>query len=66
MARGTVIGPDHLILGDGEATDVAEDLTLQNAMTRHVRLVLDRAGGDRGAAAKLLGITKKELEKQLA
>jgi hypothetical protein len=30
-----------------------------------VRLVLDRAGGDRPAAAKLLGITEIELDQHL-
>jgi DNA-binding NtrC family response regulator len=60
MARGTVIGVDHLILEDGNAEDGA-DLTLQRAISRHVRMVLDGAEGDEAAAAKLLGITKKEL-----
>ena len=65
VARGTVIGADHLILGDGDRPGAAEDLTLETAVGRHVRLVLDRTGGDRAGAAKLLGITKKALEKHL-
>ncbi len=66
MARGTVIGPDHLILEDGEAPGAAGDLLLETALRRHVRLVLDRAGGDEEAAAKLLGISAKELARHLA
>jgi hypothetical protein len=38
---------------------------LDAAITRHVRLVLDRAGDDEDAAAKLLGITRKELREHL-
>jgi len=63
MARGTVIGVDHLIL-EGEGAD--GDLSLESAISRHVRMVLDRAQGDRAEASKLLGITKKELEKHLS
>jgi DNA-binding NtrC family response regulator len=65
VARGTVIGVDHLILEYGDGADGA-DLTLQSAISRHVRVVLDRAEGDAAAAAKLLGITKKQLGRHLA
>ena len=65
MARGTVIGSDHLILESGEEGVGSADLTLNRAIRRHVQLVLDRAGDDRKAAAKLLGITQKELGKHL-
>ncbi|MEJ2202779.1 MAG: helix-turn-helix domain-containing protein [Gemmatimonadota bacterium] len=34
-------------------------------MSRHVRRVLDRASGKEAQAAKLLGITKKELKERL-
>lgn len=64
VARGTVIGADHLILEDGSAAD--DDMTLSSAILRHVRSVLDGAAGDEAAAAKLLGITKKELAAHLA
>lgn len=63
VARGTVIGADHLILEDGSEPD---DLTLSAAILRHVRSVLDSTDGDKAAAAKLLGITKKELTAHLA
>jgi two-component system response regulator AtoC len=64
VARGTVIGADHLVLEDGH--DPKGDLTLASAMRRHVHLVLRRAGGDTALAAKLLGISKKEIERRLA
>lgn len=64
VARGTVIGADHLVLEDSH--DPNGDLTLVSAIGRHVRLVFDRAGGDSALAAKLLGVTKKELERRLA
>jgi len=65
MARGTVIGSDHLILEGKEEGAGSADLTLKKAIRRHVQLVLDRAGDDQKAAAKLLGISQKELAKHL-
>ncbi len=64
VARGTVIGADHLILESGSEPD--DDVTLSAAILRHVRSVLDSTDGDKAAAAKLLGITKKELAAHLA
>ena len=61
VARGTVIGADHLML-EGTVARAATDLALSSVIARHVALVLDRCGGDEAAAAKLLGITKKELK----
>jgi DNA-binding NtrC family response regulator len=67
VARGTVIGADHLILeGLSRGAGVSDDLSLSAAIVRHVRSVLDGAGGDEAAAAKLLGITKKELKAHLS
>ncbi|MDP2956187.1 MAG: sigma-54 dependent transcriptional regulator, partial [Longimicrobiales bacterium] len=63
LARGTVIGPDHLTLGTEAAA--GEDLTLASAVLRHVRRVLERTAGDEADAAKLLGISKKELKQHL-
>ena len=65
VARGTVIGADHLILEDGDGAS-APELLLSTALRRHVRLVLDRAGGDAAAAAELLGIDEGELQRHLA
>ncbi len=63
VARGTVIGADHLIL-ESHDTD-GEDVTLKAAIRLHVHRVLDRVGGDRESAAELLGIPIKELSHHL-
>ena len=60
VARGSVIGEDHLVLGDHSVT--SDDLTLDLAITHHVQWVLARCTGDEAAAAKVLGITKKKLK----
>lgn len=60
VARGSVIGEDHLVLGDHSVT--SDDLTLDLAITRHVQWVLSRCAGDKAVAAELLGITKKKLK----
>jgi hypothetical protein len=64
VARGTVICPDHLVLED--VHDRAGDLTLAGAVQRHVRAVLERAGGDAASAAALLGISEDEVAKHSA
>jgi len=64
LARGTVIGPDHLVLG-GEA-GVGEDLTLSSAQQRHIQRVMERVGGDETEAAQLLGISAEELKVLMA
>jgi DNA-binding NtrC family response regulator len=66
MARGTVIGPDHLILGDDEVPNEAGvDLSLAGAIRRHVRMVLESTDGDENAAAELLGIDVDEVRGHL-
>ncbi len=64
VARGTVIGEDHLIL-EGSSQPGPRDLTLDAAIRRHVRLVLDRTDDDAAEAARLLDISAKELKKYL-
>jgi DNA-binding NtrC family response regulator len=64
VARGTVIGADHLIL-EGLDTGGHDDLSLAAAIRRHVHEVVARVDGDHGEAATLLGITKKELRAHL-
>ena len=62
MARGTVIGPDHLILGDDQGPKGhGVDLTLAAAIRRHVRVVLESTDGDESAAAEVLGIEPEAL-----
>lgn len=63
IARGSVIGEDHLVLGDQSLT--TDDLTLDLAITRHVQRVIMKCKGDEVAAAELLGITKKKLNSLL-
>jgi hypothetical protein len=41
-------------------------MTLDAAIRRHVRLVLDRVEGDREAAAELLDVDEEELDGYLA
>ena len=65
VARGTVIGADHLILSDGDDLTEAADTSLEGAVRKHVQRVLSRAKGDEAEAARLLGITRKELTKHL-
>ncbi|MCG6987285.1 MAG: sigma-54 dependent transcriptional regulator [Gemmatimonadetes bacterium] len=64
LARGTIIGPDHLVLGT-EAVH-GEDFTLASAVSRHVHRALERSRGDEDAAASLLDITSEELRDILA
>ncbi|HKJ01053.1 MAG TPA: sigma-54 dependent transcriptional regulator [Longimicrobiales bacterium] len=59
LARGTVIGPDHLVLG-AEA-GLGEDLTLASAQRRHVLRVMERVGGNEAEAAQLLGVPAEQL-----
>ena len=63
IARGSVIGEDHLVLGDQSLT--TDDLTLDLAITRHVQRVIMKCKGDEVAAAELLVITKKKLNSLL-
>ncbi|MEQ9399527.1 MAG: sigma-54 dependent transcriptional regulator [Longimicrobiales bacterium] len=63
LARGTIIGPDHLVLGHEEDDS---DLTLATAVRRHVQNVVDRLGGDHDAAAAALGIDAAEIPSHLA
>jgi two-component system response regulator AtoC len=64
VARGTVIGSDHLVLGQ-EVRQADTDLSLDRAIRRHVRHVVDLVYGDQTSAAKRLGISKKVLKQHL-
>ena len=65
VARGTVIGSDHLALGQ-EVRHADGDLSLDRAVQRHVKRVVDLVDGDETSAAKRLGISKKALKEHLA
>jgi len=61
MAKGDIIDihdlPEHLRRAPAEAAD--EDLlTLEEVERRHVRRVLERVGGNKAKAAKILGINR--------
>jgi two-component system response regulator AtoC len=64
VARGTVIGLDHLALGQ-ETQRAGGDLSLDRAIERHVKRVVDMLDGDETSAAKRLGISKKALKEHL-
>ncbi|MEX2471647.1 MAG: sigma-54 dependent transcriptional regulator [Gemmatimonadota bacterium] len=67
MARGTVIGGDHLILGDEDGSVAGgADLTLAAAIQRHVTVVVESCDGDEERAAEVLGIEVDELHSHLA
>jgi len=59
LARGTIIGPDHLVLGSEAQPN--EDVTLKSAVSRHVNRILARVSGDEAAAATLLDIPRDQL-----
>jgi len=64
VARGTVNGSDHLALGQ-ERQRADADLSLDRAIERHVKRVVDMLDGDETSAAKRLGISKKALKEHL-
>ncbi len=67
MARGTVIGADHLILGDEDGSaEGGGDQSLAAAIRRHVTVVLESCDGDEEKAAEALGIEVDELRSHLA
>ena len=67
MARGTVIGADHLILGDDDGSaEGGGDQSLAAAIRRHVTVVLESCDGDEEKAADALGIEVDELRGHLA
>jgi DNA-binding NtrC family response regulator len=71
LARGPVIGVEHLALGQGAAVpDPAETAPvgdrLDDVGRAHVRRILARTGGNKRQAARLLGISRPRLDRLLA
>ncbi len=69
VARGPVIGPDHLSLGPalGAAAPATPtggpgDQTLDEVIHAHVVAVLRSADGNKSEAARLLGVSRSRLE----
>jgi DNA-binding NtrC family response regulator len=73
LSPGATIGADALGLLDpshlGDAGDglrLPEDLTLDEASRRYAAHAVERAGGNRSAAARVLGISRNRLARLLA
>ena len=74
VARGPLIGPDHLTLGihaDVRSSPKAwggvleDDLTLDGAIESQIRRVLEQTEGNKTEAASLLGISRSRLTRYL-
>jgi DNA-binding NtrC family response regulator len=70
VARGPLVGPDHLTLGmpavgastPNRSSRVPEgDLTLDGAIECQIRNVMEKSGGNKTEAASLLGISRSRL-----
>ena len=70
VARGPLVGPDHLTLGVHANVSVSQkgsgrvpegDLTLDGAIESQIRRVLDQTDGNKTEAASLLGISRSRL-----
>lgn len=70
VARGPVVGPEHLTLGlpDNSGPEPEEpvageekDWTLDGAVERQIRHVLEKTGGNKTKAARLLGVSRSRL-----
>ena len=71
VARGPVVGPDHIALGPwshGRGTETPDpvwtedlDMTLDRVIERQLRRVLESTGGNRTKAASVLGISRSRL-----
>ncbi len=75
LARGAVIGDEHLSLGldhpvaqpatgaMDERAEKPDDFSLDTAVRKHVQLVIDRTGGNKSEAARVLGISRSRLQR---
>lgn len=68
VARGSVIGPDHLTFGTSSSAlttetgmEGATEQTLDEVVRAHVTRVLDVSGGNKSEAAGVLGISRSRL-----
>ena len=74
VARGPVVGREHLALGlsggarrstSPAAPGEEGDMTLDGAIERQIRRVLQNTGGNKTEAAGLLGISRSRLARQV-
>jgi DNA-binding NtrC family response regulator len=69
LAGNDPIAADHVMLDVGTRpaveTEVGEDLDLDNNARRLIRAALQRAGGNKTLAARMLGITRRTLYSRL-
>jgi two-component system response regulator AtoC len=69
LARGPVIGVEHVSIGPPQTDDARsstaadEDDTLEAAEATHVRRILERTGGNKRQAARILGISRPRLDR---
>src|SRR5207245_6613151 len=57
--------PAPLLAGNHQNADVGNDLSLEHAMQRHVRFVYNHANENEKRAARVLGISRKNLSRYL-
>jgi len=74
VARGPLVGPDHLTLGTsadlraapkGSVRVLEGDLTLDGAIECQIRRVLEQTEGNKTEAASLLGISRSRLTRHM-
>jgi DNA-binding NtrC family response regulator len=71
LARGPVIGAEHLVLdagglgraGDQQAARLPR--TMAEAEAAHVQRILDETGGNKRKAARILEISRARLERMI-
>jgi DNA-binding NtrC family response regulator len=65
LARGDVIRPEHLLLGNVPTDERQELLTLDAVEAAHIERVLSATGGSKANAARTLGISRPRLDRLL-
>jgi two-component system response regulator AtoC len=71
LARGPVIGTDHLALGEGRASEGGGEggdplpRTLAEAEAAHVQRILDETGGNKRETARVLEVSRARLDRMI-
>jgi len=71
LARGTIIDSDHLSVGWPHVVDASTPTAVRGPVelaaveAAHIRCILDRAGGNKRQAARLLQISRQRLDRLL-